>query len=98
MILQCFSFITQKWILEKYLLQNPKSRRMEDGQERERESEKSSSITIAPYMVRREREKRSIYTWTGKRTSIGLMPSVHHQAQGEIPRRGAHHLGFQAWI
>jgi hypothetical protein len=28
-ILQSFSFITQKWILEKYLLQNPKSQRME---------------------------------------------------------------------
>jgi hypothetical protein len=24
------------------------------------------------------------------------MPSVHHQAQDEIPRRGAHHLGF--WL
>jgi hypothetical protein len=50
-ILQSFSFITQKWILEKYLLQNPKSQRMEDGQERERESGKSSSITIAQDMV-----------------------------------------------
>jgi hypothetical protein len=40
MILQSFSFIiTQKWILEKYLLQNPKSQRMEDRQERERERE-----------------------------------------------------------
>ena len=26
------------------------------------------------------------------------MPSVHHQAQDEIPRRGAHHLGFETWI
>jgi hypothetical protein len=39
-ILQSFLlFITQEWILEKYLLQNPKSQRMEDGQEREREKE-----------------------------------------------------------
>jgi hypothetical protein len=58
MILQSFSFILlKKWILEKYLLQNPKSQRMEERwkkkreREREREREKSSSITIAQDMV-----------------------------------------------
>jgi hypothetical protein len=46
-------YYSRKWILEKYLLQNPKSQRMEDGtrRERERESGKSSSITIAQDMV-----------------------------------------------
>jgi hypothetical protein len=38
--------------LEKYLLQNPKRRKMKmDGIERERESGKSSSITLAQDMV-----------------------------------------------
>jgi hypothetical protein len=37
MILQSFSFILlKKGILEKYLLQNPKSQRMEERWERER--------------------------------------------------------------
>jgi hypothetical protein len=57
MILQSFSFILlKKWILEKYLLQNPKSQRMEERwnkKERERERGKSSSITIAQDMVRK---------------------------------------------
>jgi hypothetical protein len=47
---------------------------------RERESVKSSSITIAQDMVSWEREMRSIYTWRGKPTSLGSKPSVHHQA------------------
>jgi hypothetical protein len=47
---------------------------------RERESVKSSSITIAQDMVSWEREMRSIYTWRGKATSLGSMSSVHHQA------------------
>jgi hypothetical protein len=51
-----------------------------DGKERERESVKSSSITIAQDMVSWEREMRSIYTWRGKPTSLGSKPSVHHQA------------------
>jgi hypothetical protein len=56
MILQSFSFILlKKGILEKYLLQSPKSQRMEERwreREREREREgKSSSITIAQDMV-----------------------------------------------
>jgi hypothetical protein len=56
MILQSFSFILlKKGILEKYLLQNPKSQRMEErwNKKREREREKSSSITIAQDMVRK---------------------------------------------
>jgi hypothetical protein len=40
MILQSFSFITQEWILEKYLLQNPKSQRMEERWNKERERER----------------------------------------------------------
>jgi hypothetical protein len=40
-ILQSFLLYYSKWILEKYLLQNPKSQRMEDGQEREREREEN---------------------------------------------------------
>jgi hypothetical protein len=32
-------FITQKWILEKYLLQNPKSQRMDERWTRKRERE-----------------------------------------------------------
>jgi hypothetical protein len=46
---------------------------------RERER-KSSSITIAQDMVSWGGEKRSIYTWRGKPTSLGSKPSVHHQA------------------
>ena len=47
---------------------------------RERESVKSSSITIAQDMVIWEWGEGSIYTWRGKPTSLGSMPSVHHQA------------------
>jgi hypothetical protein len=47
--------------------------------ERDRESEKSSSITIAQNMVSWGGEMRSIYTWRGKPSSLGSMPSVHHQ-------------------
>jgi hypothetical protein len=54
--------------------------------ERERESEKSSSITyLTLYSIY---GKGSIYTWRGKPTSLGSMPSVHHQARDEIPRLG----------
>jgi hypothetical protein len=60
MILQSFSFILlKKGILEKYLLQNPKSQRMEERwnkKERERER-KSSSITLAQDMVRGSEER-----------------------------------------
>jgi hypothetical protein len=49
-------------------------------QERERESGKSSSITIAQDMVKRKGGEGSIYTWRGKPTSLALMPSVHHHA------------------
>jgi hypothetical protein len=48
-------------------------------EERERESWKSSSITIAQDMVSWGGEMRSIYTWRGKPTSLGSKPSVHHQ-------------------
>ena len=51
-----------------------------DGKERERESGKSSSITIAQDMVSWEWEMRSNYTWRGKPTSLGSKPSDHHQA------------------
>jgi hypothetical protein len=52
-ILQSFLYYCiKKGILEKYLLQNPKRRKMEmNGIKRERESGKSSSITIAQDMV-----------------------------------------------
>jgi hypothetical protein len=53
---------------------------MKINEMRERESCKSSSITIAQDMVSWEREKRYIYTWRGKPTSLGSKPSVHHQA------------------
>jgi hypothetical protein len=57
MILQSFSFILlKKGILEKYLLQNPKSQRIEERwnkKERERER-KSSSITLAQDMVKKK--------------------------------------------
>jgi hypothetical protein len=67
-------------MLEKYLLQNPREEN-ENGwkRERERESVKSSSITIAQDMVSWGGEMRSIYTWRGKPTSLRSMPSVHHQ-------------------
>jgi hypothetical protein len=52
---------------------------MEKWNDRERESGKSSSITIAQDMVSWGGEMRSIYTWRGKPTSLGSMPSVHHQ-------------------
>ena len=53
---------------------------MEMTRERERVNCKSSSITIAQDMVSWGGEKRSIYTWRGKPTSLGSKPSVHHQA------------------
>jgi hypothetical protein len=53
---------------------------MKMNEMRERESSKSSSITIAQDMVSWEREKGSIYTWRGKPTPLGSKPSVHHQA------------------
>jgi hypothetical protein len=53
---------------------------MNEIMERERESVKSSSITIAQDMVSWGGEMRSIYTWRGKPTSLGSKPSVHHQA------------------
>jgi hypothetical protein len=80
-------FITQEMDLGENLLQNPKSQRMEI-MERKRGGEKSSSITLAQDMVGCERGKGSIYTWRGKPTSLGSMPSVHHQARDEIPRLG----------
>jgi hypothetical protein len=53
---------------------------MEKWNDRERESGKSSSITIAQDMVSWGGEMRSIYTWRGKPTSLESMPSVYHQA------------------
>jgi hypothetical protein len=53
---------------------------MEKWNDRERESGKSSSITIAQDMVSWGGEMRSIYTWRGKPTSLGSKPSVHLQA------------------
>ena len=54
---------------------------MNEIMERERESVKSSSITIAQDMVSWEWEMISIYTWRGKPKSFGSMSSVHHQAK-----------------
>jgi hypothetical protein len=53
--------------------------KMNEIMERERESVKSRSITIAQDMVSWGGEMRSIYTWRGKPTSLGSKPSVHHQ-------------------
>ena len=50
----------------------------ENGWNRERKSGKSSSIKIAQDIVSWKWGEGSIYTWRGKPTSLGLMPSVHY--------------------
>jgi hypothetical protein len=73
-------YYSRRRILEKTISKTLKSKRMKMMNERERESEKSSSITLAQDMVNWESGEGSIYTWRGKPTSLGSMPSVHHQA------------------
>jgi hypothetical protein len=53
-ILQSFSFITQNGSWRNTCSKTLRAKEWKDGQERERESGKSSSITIAQDMVRRE--------------------------------------------
>jgi hypothetical protein len=82
-VLQSFlNIITKRNRSWRGILQNPRARMTMKWNEREREREswKSSSITIAQDMVSWEREKGSIYTWRGKPTPLGSKPSVHHQA------------------
>ena len=93
-------FITQEMNLGENLLQNPKSQRMEDGQEREREREngKSSSITIVQNMVKKK-VRRGIYLYLERQTYLSWInakcppPSIRGDPKGR-----AHHLGFVRYI